>query len=144
MTAVPRLGHVALAASDPQRLGAFYHDMLDLEIVRDTNHPLAGHEIQLSGHPSGGDHELVFFTNPQAPHIAFGVDSPQHLTVYYVRARERGVEIPYGHDTGRAISFFIRDPENNLVEIYWATGRPRRENPPISDQAEIDKLIKQA
>jgi catechol 2,3-dioxygenase-like lactoylglutathione lyase family enzyme len=141
MTAAPRLGHVALAATDPQRLGAFYRDMLDLQIVRDTNHPLAGHEIQLSGHPSEADHELVFFTNPQARHTAFRVDSRKQLVAYYARARERGVEIPYGHDTGRAISFFIRDPENNLVEIYWATGRPGRESPPISDAAGIDSLI---
>ena len=48
MTSPPRLTHVALAASDPQRLGAFYSDLLDLKIVRETEHPLAGHELQLS------------------------------------------------------------------------------------------------
>ena len=63
----------------------------------------------------------MFFTNPQARHTAFEVNTRDDLTSYYARARERGVPILYGHDTGRAISFFIRDPEDNLVEIYWAT-----------------------
>jgi catechol-2,3-dioxygenase len=138
---LPRLGHVALPASDPHRLGGFYRDLLDLQIVRETDHPLAGQEVQLTGHPLDGSHELVFFTNPEARHVAFGVDTRDQLTSYYGRAREAGVAIPYAHDSGRAISFFLRDPEDNLVEIYWATGQPRRENPPISDPAAIHQLV---
>jgi catechol-2,3-dioxygenase len=83
----------------------------------------------------------VFFTNPQARHVAFGVATRGQLTSYYHRARDVGVAIPYAHDNGRSISFFIRDPENNLVEIFWETGQPRRENPPVSDNAAIHKLI---
>jgi catechol-2,3-dioxygenase len=141
MTTPPRLGHVALTANDPQRLGAFYRAVLDLQVVRETNHPLAGDEVQLSGDPAVEDHELVFFTNPQARHIAFGVDTREDLTAYYTRAREHGAPVPYAHDSGRAISFFIRDPDDNLVEIYWVTGQPRREDPPLSDDAAIHELI---
>jgi catechol-2,3-dioxygenase len=135
-----RLGHVALAAADPRRLGAFYRELLDLQIVRDIDHPLAGREVQLSGDPARG-HELVFMTNEQARHVAFEVGTRALLRSVYRRAREQGAPIPYAHDTGRALSFYIRDPEQNAIEIYWPTGHPRRDRPPVSDEAEIQALV---
>jgi hypothetical protein len=91
-----------------------YSDLLDMQIARETNHPLTGHEIQLSGHTAAADHEVDFFANPQARHIAFGVSTRGHLTVYPARPRERDVAIPCAHDAGRAIGFFIRDPKDSL------------------------------
>jgi len=137
----PRLGHVAIPATDPQRLAAFYQGLLDLEVVRRTSNPLIGEAILLSGAPSEEDHELVFATNPGARHIAFRVDTLGQLRALYGRARERGLPIPYALDSGIAIGFFVRDPEGNAIEIYLATTRSHRCTPPLSDPDQIARLI---
>ena len=80
-------------------------------------------------------------TNEQARHVAFEVGTRDLLSSVYRRARERGVPIPYARDTGCALSLYIRDPDQNVVEIYWATGKPRRDRLPISNDAEIRALL---
>lgn len=140
MTTPPRLGHVALAARDPYRLGAFYAAVLGLRVVRRVDHPLAGHELQLGGNRVC-QHQVVFSTNPEAGHVGFEVDTRAGLARSYARASDLGLEIPYAHATGRAVSFFVRDPEGSLVEVYWATGLARRESPPLSDRRAIHGLI---
>jgi hypothetical protein len=34
-----------------------------------------------------------------------------------------------------------RDLDENLVELYWVTGQPRRESPTLSDDAAIHERI---
>ena len=53
----PRLGHEAVAASDPQRLAAFYRDLLELQIVRQTSNPQVGAAVLLSGDARVEDRE---------------------------------------------------------------------------------------
>jgi catechol 2,3-dioxygenase len=137
----PRLGHTAISARDPGRVAEFYRDLLGLEIVRRTSNPLIGDGVLLSGDHGREDHELVFLTNPAAEHLAFRVDNIEQLRELYRGAKERGLQIPYGLDSGIALSFFVRDPEDNAVEIYFTPSQARNEKPPLSDPSEIDRLI---
>lgn len=47
-TASRRLGHVARTARNPHTVAAFYTDLLDLQIVRQTRNPLIGDAVLLS------------------------------------------------------------------------------------------------
>jgi catechol-2,3-dioxygenase len=138
----PRLGQVAMAATDPQRVGAFYRDLLDLQIVRETRNGQIGAAVLLSGDPAAEDHELVLLTNPAARHIAFKVDSLEHLRTVYRRANQQGLSIPLALDSGVAVGFFVRDPGGNVLEIYLRADHSHREKPPLSDPDEIDQLIR--
>jgi len=137
----PRLGHVAVPASDPHRLGRFYRDLLDLEIVRENGNAQVGEAVLLSGEPAEEDHELVLLTNPAAQHLAFRVASLEQLRTLYHRANQQGLRIPYALESGVALGFFVRDPEGNALEIYIAQDSPHREKPPLTDPDEIDRLI---
>jgi catechol-2,3-dioxygenase len=137
----PRLGHIARAVGDPQRTAEFYRDLLDLPVVREGGNGLTGNAVFLSGHPHDEDHELVFLSNPEASHTAFRVDGIETLRAVYSRARATGVAVPYALDNGIARGFFVRDPEGNAVEIYFASGEPLRDTPPLSDANGIDRLI---
>jgi catechol-2,3-dioxygenase len=137
----PRLGHTAISALHPSHVAEFYRDLLDLQLVRETSNPVTGEAVLLTGNPQREDHELVFLANPKAEHIAFRVSTIDDLRTLYRRAKQRGLPIPYALDSGIAIGFFVRDPEGNAVEIYLALSRPRNEKPPLTDPAEIDRLI---
>ena len=132
---------MALVASDPQRLAAFYQDLLDLQIVRQTSNPQVGAAVLLSGDPGIEDHELVFLTNPAAQHVAFRVDSLERLRALYRRAKRQGLEIPFALDSGVALGFFVRDPEGNALEIHLGANHSHRDEPPLGDPDEIDRLI---
>jgi len=109
--------------------GECYRDLLDLQIVRRTSNPLIGDAVLLSGDPADEDHELVLLTNRSAEHIAFRVHTLEQLRV------------PYALDSGIALSFFVRDPEDNAVEVYLARSQPRHDQPPLTDPDEIDELM---
>lgn len=63
------------------------------------------------------------------------------LKALYARAKQRGLPIPYAFNSGVALSFFVRDPEGNAVELYFALGEPRRDTPLLSDPDAIHRLI---
>jgi catechol-2,3-dioxygenase len=136
-----RLGHVAIAADDPERVADFYRDLLDVQIVRETCNPLTGDAVLLSGDPAREDHELVLVSNSAAQHIAFRVDTRAQLRALYARAKSRGLPIPYALDSGVAIGFFVRDPAGNAAEIYFGCGERRNDRPPLTDPDLIDELI---
>ena len=137
----PRLGHIALTARDPECAAEFYRELLDLRIVRHTNNPVAGDAVLLSGDPAREDHELVFVSNQGAGHIAFRVETLDHLRAFYLRAKGQGLRVPFALDSGVAVGFFVRDPQGHAVEIYVARPHPRRDRPPLSAPDLIDELI---
>lgn len=141
VAAAPRLGHVALAASDPELVATFFGALLGMQIVRRASNPMIGDAVLLSGDPVREDHELVFHTGSAANHIAFRVDTLEQLRALYRQAKQLGRRIPYASDSGTAVRFFLRDPEGNGVEIYVAGGDPRRDTPLLTDPDEIERLI---
>jgi len=139
--APPRLGHTAISVRDPNRVAAFYRDLLNLQIVRHGGNALTGQAVLLSGDPAREDHELVLLTNPHAEHIAFRVNTLDALRTLFRSAKQQEQSIPYALDSSVALSFFLRDPENNPVEIYLRRSEPNRDKPPLTDPEEIDRLI---
>jgi catechol 2,3-dioxygenase len=131
-----RLGHVALAAADPHRLGRFYMDVLGLRHVRDVHHEIGGEMVELTSGPHE-DHELVLTEKPAGSHIAFRVDTLEALRGVHAACVAAGVLILLAHDAGHSIAFFARDPEGNVVELYWPTGRPRRPRPVPVDLSSV-------
>ena len=138
----PPLGHAAITVGDPHDVASFYRDPLDLQTVRQANSPLTGDAVPLSGDPAQEDHELVLCRNPEARHVGFRVSSVHQLRSLYTIAKHRGLDIPYTLDSSVAVGFFLRDPEENALEIYLARSRPGRDRPPLTDSEEIDPLIR--
>jgi FAD/FMN-containing dehydrogenase/catechol 2,3-dioxygenase-like lactoylglutathione lyase family enzyme len=129
----PRLGHVALPARRPIELAGFYRELLGLELVRTTDNELGGTMALLSGAPREEDHELVFLTRPEGSHVGLRMRSVDDLARIRDRLRERDLPVIATLDLGHALSVFFRDPEGNVVELYCATGRARREEPRALD-----------
>jgi catechol 2,3-dioxygenase len=120
-----RLGHVALAVRNPDRLESFYRDVIGLQLMRRHFNEHTGDAVLFSGNPDEEDHELVLLSNPQAAHMAFRVPSRAALADFYRRAAASGVAMPLSPmNFGHAWSVFVADPEGNQCEVYWATGCP--------------------
>jgi catechol-2,3-dioxygenase len=115
-----RLGHVTLYADNPDLLGAFYRDLFGMEIVgRATN----GSSIFLGGRPQEENHEVAFIHNRKAAHLGLRVESPSDLLNYYEAIKARGLKLGPLFNHGMALALTVQDPEGNLIEIYWPTGR---------------------
>jgi catechol-2,3-dioxygenase len=114
------LGHVTLYADNPDLLGAFYRDLFGMEIV---GRAPTGSSIFLGGRPQEENHEVAFIHNRQAAHFGLKVASPADLLAYYQEVKARGLKMGPLYNHGFALSLFFQDPEGNLLEVYWPTGR---------------------
>ncbi len=130
-----RLAHVALSAKDPATLAQFYQEMFDMQLVGGTK---TGSNTFVASHPHEENHDLAIFKdNPRAVHIGLRVDSPGELLAFYHEAKVRGLPILYTWNHGFALALYFPDPEGNLIEVYWATGREDYQ-PPYVEQLELE------
>jgi catechol 2,3-dioxygenase-like lactoylglutathione lyase family enzyme len=132
------LNHVGLAARDPARLAEFYRDVVGLEIVGGspaTNE--FGATAFLKGRASQEAHQLVLFASPQFRHTAFRVETLNDLRRFHRLIRDRGVPIEASFNHGASLAFYFRDPEENLIEIYWDTGA--RNHQPYGDPLDLTR-----
>jgi catechol-2,3-dioxygenase len=127
MIQLKRLGHVLLRVADLEQSRAFYSKILGFEVMEeDPEH--GGLFMALEGHA----HTLDLFPAPDAQtapplapggvgvhHVAFQVDSEEALREAYVTLREHGVEIARAVDHVSQKSIYFRDPDGNLLEIYY-------------------------
>ena len=126
MIELKRLGHVLLRVTDLERSRAFYSKILGFEVMEeDPQH--GGLFMALPGDA----HTLDLFPvqDPAAPapapggpgvhHFAFQVDSEAALRDAYVGLRDQGVEIARAVDHVSQKSIYFRDPDGNLLEIYY-------------------------
>lgn len=127
MIQLKRLGHVLLRVTDLEQSRAFYSKILGFEVMEeDPEH--GGLFMALAGHA----HTLDLFPAPDAQtaprltpggvgvhHVAFQVDSEEALKDAYVTLREHGVEIARAVDHVSQKSIYFRDPDGNLLEIYY-------------------------
>lgn len=124
MPQVTGLGHVGLYVKDPKKMVEFYSGFLGLTI---TDREPTDKIVFLSAQPDKEHHELALapsqtrHTDPQQ--LSFRVGSLADLREFYAQIQERGFTVDRCVSHGNAFGCYFRDPENNLVEVYWRTGK---------------------
>jgi catechol 2,3-dioxygenase len=132
-----RIGHVHLKVADLERALAFYHGILGLEIT----HRMGDSAAFLS---AGGYHHHIGLNtweslggSPPPPgstglyHTAILFPSRRALAHSFRRVLEAGLPIDGAADHGVSEAIYLRDPDDNGVELYW--DRPRENWPRASD-----------
>jgi catechol 2,3-dioxygenase len=128
-----RIGHVHLRVADLDRALAFYHGVLGFEVTQRLGNSAAflsaggyHHHIGLNTWESLGG-------RPPAP----GTTGLYHLAVLYptraklgdalLRLLNAGIPLDGASDHGVSEALYLRDPDQNGVELYW--DRPQSERP---------------
>ena len=128
-----RIGHVHLKVADIERALGFYRDLLGFEVTQWYGEDA----VFLS---AGGYHHHIGLNTwagrgvPPAPQRAAGLF---HLAILYPERRElakalrslvdAGYPLDGASDHGVSEALYLRDPDDNGVELYW--DRPREEWP---------------
>lgn len=128
-----RIGHVHLKVANIERALGFYHDLLGFEVTQWYGEDA----VFLS---AGGYHHHIGLNTwagkdvPPAPRKAAGLF---HLAILYPERRELAkalrvlldaqYPIEGASDHGVSEALYLRDPDQNGVELYW--DRPREEWP---------------
>lgn len=132
-----RIGHVHLKVADLDRALAFYRDVLGFQVTQRYGHQAvflaAGgyhHHIALNTWESAGG-------SPPAP----GTTGLYHLAILYPtralladalrRVLAAGIELEGASDHGVSEALYLRDPDDNGVELYW--DKPREQWPRTAD-----------
>lgn len=115
-----QLGHIALFAENPDLLATFYRELFGMDLVGRAE---SGSSVFIGGRPQAENHEVAFIHNRKAAHVGFKVRTPGELLAYYREIKARGLQIVAVWNHGMALALYVPDPEGNLIEIYWPTGR---------------------
>jgi catechol-2,3-dioxygenase len=124
MPKVTGLGHVGIYVRDPQIMIDFYSGFLGMSV---TDRGPDDRIVFLSANPAIEHHEFVLVksedrkTDPQQ--VSFTAASLADLRTFYAEILSRGYPIEMVVNHGNAIGCYFRDPEENVVEVYWHTGR---------------------
>lgn len=123
MIYVERLDHLVLTVTDLGRTCAFYEGVLGMRVVTFGNGRTAlafgGQKINL--HVRGREFEpKAARPTPGSADLCFIVTTPMQAVIGHLA--DLGVEIEQGPvprtgATGRILSFYIRDPDGNLIEL---------------------------
>lgn len=154
--AATRIGHVHLRVSDLDRAIAFYSGVLGLDV---TQRAASGAAFLSTG---GYHHDLGLNTweslgaSPPPPghtglyHTAFLYPTRADLADAYRRVLEAGLRLDGHADHGVSEALYLRDPDQNGVELYWdkpeaewpldAEGRIQMFNRPL----DLDGLLDEA
>jgi catechol 2,3-dioxygenase len=149
-----RIGHVHLKVADLERALKFYRDVLGLEVTERMGRQAAflsaggyHHHIALNTWESAGG-------PPPAPgttglyHVAILYPTRKLLADALQRVLRAGIELQGAADHGVSEAIYLRDPDDNGVELYW--DRPREEWPRKPDGGlamfthplDLDELLK--
>jgi catechol 2,3-dioxygenase len=159
-TAIPiaagtRIGHVHLKVADLDRAMGFYCGVLGFQLMQRYGNQAAfvsaggyHHHIGLNTwHSKGGQ--------PPAPgttglfHTAILYPTRAALADALHRVREAGIELDGASDHGVSEALYLRDPDQNGVELYWDRPEadwPRDANGGIAmftRRLDLDDLMKQ-
>jgi catechol-2,3-dioxygenase len=117
--------HVGLYAKDPLGSAQFYRDILGMQIVGGTPDGTLGLGASafLSSRPGEESHEIALFARPQFRHVAFKVASLSKLKRLYRLVLQRKLPIKLTADHGASLAFYFDDPDGNMIEVYWPTGK---------------------
>jgi catechol 2,3-dioxygenase len=128
-----RIGHVHLKVADLERALGFYRDVLGFEVTQ----RLGPSAAFLS---AGGYHHhigLNIWESAGGRPPAEGATGLYHLAILYPtraeladalrRLMKAGIPLEGASDHGVSEALYLRDPDDNGVELYW--DRPREEWP---------------
>jgi catechol 2,3-dioxygenase len=132
-----RIGHVHLKVANIERALGFYRDLLGFEVTQwygeDAVFLSAGGYHHHIGLNTWGGRDV-----PPAPRNTAGLF---HLAILYPERRElarmlkrfldMGYPLDGASDHGVSEALYLRDPDDNGVELYW--DRPREEWPRPAD-----------
>jgi catechol 2,3-dioxygenase len=132
-----RIGHVHLKVADLERALGFYRDVLGLELTQRYGPGAAflsaggyHHHIGLNTWESLGG-------SPPAPdttglyHLAILYPTRAELADALRRVLEAGIALDGAADHGVSEALYLRDPDDNGVELYW--DRPAAQWPRTAD-----------
>jgi len=120
------LGHAGLWVTDLARMRDFYRDVVGLTVT-DEDHEIG--MVFFSSRPTDEHHELVLARGRAAGHattlnqLSWRLDSLDSLIDYHHRFAVSGTRIKQVVTHGIALGIYFIDPEDNIGEVYWATGR---------------------
>ena len=123
--AIARLGHVGIHCKDLEGQKAFYRDVLGLQV---TNEDMSMGMVFLSARPKEEDHELLLCAGREVDDVlllqqmSWRCDELSDVIGFYDRLKKHGVQFDMIVSHGNAVGMYFRDPEENRLEIYWATG----------------------
>jgi catechol 2,3-dioxygenase len=128
-----RIGHVHLKVSDLDRALGFYRDILGFEV-----NTMYGEQAAFLS--AGGYHHHIglntWHSKGAAPasregvglyHVAILYPERRDLAAVLQRLIDAGSRIDGASDHGVSEAIYLRDPDNNGIELYW--DRPREEWP---------------
>ena len=132
-----RIGHVHLKVADLDRALGFYRDVLGFEVTQRMGRQAAflsaggyHHHIGLNTWESAGG-------SPPAPgttglyHVAILYPTRARLAEALRRVLAAGLELDGASDHGVSEALYLRDPDENGVELYW--DRPQSQWPRTTD-----------
>ncbi len=138
--------HVGLHAKNPTVAAEFYRDVLEMHIVggSESDHPL-GASAFLCSRPDQESHDIALFENPIFAHVAFKVSSLAELRSVHARVLERNIPIKFVFNHGVSFAFYFKDPDGNLIEVYWPTGELSWRQPKVDalDLSQPDDVLLQ-
>ena len=128
-----RIGHVHLKVADLERALTFYCGVLGFEVTQRWG-------SQAAFLSAGGYHHHIALNTWESrggPHPAPGSTGLYHLAILYPNRREladvlrrvlrAGITLEGAADHGVSEALYLRDPDQNGVELYW--DRPREHWP---------------
>ena len=132
------IGHVHLKVADLDRALAFYHDVLGFEVTQ-------GYGQDAVFVSAGGYHHhigLNTWSSAGGPPPAAGTTGLFHVAILYPtrsaladalrRLMAAGIALDGASDHGVSEALYLRDPDQNGLELYW--DRPRDEWPLTPDR----------
>src|SRR5438105_2961065 len=128
--AIARLGHVGIHCKDLEKQKAFYRDVLGLQV---TNEDSRMGMVFLSSRPEEEDHELLLCAGREVDDVlllqqmSWRCNELADVIAFHERLEEHGVTFDMIVSHGNAVGMYFRDPEENRLEIYWATGLQARQ-----------------
>jgi catechol 2,3-dioxygenase len=131
------IGHVHLKVSNLERALRFYRDVLGFEVMQQMGDQAAfisaggyHHHIGLNTWESkGGPPPLRGTTGLY--HVAIRYPDRKALAKALKRVLDAGVRLDGASDHGVSEALYLRDPDQNGIELYY--DRPREEWPRSSD-----------
>jgi glyoxylase I family protein len=128
------LHHVTVIVADLQRTTEFYRDVLGLALVREAvndDDPDARHFWFGDARGTAGT-LMSFMEYPQMEpakvgvgsvhHVALSVASSEELDAWRDYLRSRGIDCTDVFDRAGLRSIYLRDPDDNIIEIATASG----------------------